>query len=406
MHDGDAAFQTIPDSAELAAQYMLLMPAHAIEPLITYDASEVSLLVRHNVASSHELNAVVAQVSGIIEEHLNPHFDWRITGESILSITSADALVVGQAKSLISVLLVVFMLMALLFVNLKAGALSLIPNILPIVMLGGLMGVLGFKLDIGTSMVAVVAIGIAVDDTIHFMTRYYSTMRRLQDQNLAMEACIHEEIRPMVATSFGLAVGFGTLTLSSMVPLIQFGFLSALVMLFALVMDLIITPILLSSTQLLTLWDMLTLNVPQEVIQNSPLFRNMKRWHIKKVVLLGRMLTAKAGDALVQYGDHGCSMFLLLEGCVTIEVKDAQTGELLLIDSLNPGEVFGELSLIEPGPRTANVHAIGDTLCLELDRSYLERIRRIYPSIAAHLYRNLSQILGKRLKDTTQKLFV
>ncbi len=75
--------------------------------------------------------------------------------------------------------------MALLFVNIKAGALSLIPNMLPIVLLGGLMGVLGLKLDIGTSMVAVIAIGIAVDGTIHFMSRYYPTMRRLQDQNLA-----------------------------------------------------------------------------------------------------------------------------------------------------------------------------------------------------------------------------
>ena len=406
MHDGNAAYNRIPETAELAAQYMLLMPAHAIEPLITYDASEVSILVRHNVASSYDLKGVIAQTSNIVEQHLNPHFDWRITGESILSITSADALVTGQVKSLSTVLLVVFVLMTLLFVNIKAGALSLVPNMLPIVMLGGLMGLLGLKLDIGTSMVAVIAIGIAVDDTIHFMTRYYTTMRRLQDQNLALEACIHEEIRPMVATSFGLAVGFGTFALSSMVPLIQFGLLSAMVMLFALVMDLLITPILLSSTQLLTLWDMLTLNVPRTVIQHSPLFRNLKRWHIKKVVLLGNMLHAIKGERIIQRGDEGRSMYLLLEGRVQVEAREQESGASTVLAQLGPGEVFGEMALVNPGPRTADILAVEDAVYLKLNWNGIERIRRIYPPIAAHIYRNLAQILGERLKNTTRKILV
>ena len=406
LHDGDEAYARLPESSNLAAQYMLLLPAHDIDSLITFDASEVNIVVRHNVGSSHELKTIIAQVSNLIERHLNPHLDWRITGESVLSVTSADSLVIGQAESLSSVLVVVFLLMSLLFVNLKAGALSLLPNVLPIVLLGGTMGILGFKLDIGTSMVAVIAVGIAVDDTIHFMTRYYGTMRQLQDQDRALEVCIHEEIRPIIATSFGLAIGFGVFMLSEMVPLIQFGFLSALVMLFALVMDLLITPILLSSTQLLTLWDMVTLNVPQVVIQDSPLFRNLRRWQAKKVVLLGKMLHTRQGDIIIQRGDEGRSMFLLLEGCVTVEVKNEESGELLLVDTLDPGEVFGELALIQPGPRTATIHAIGNTVCLELDLEGIERIRRIYPRIAAHLYRNLAYILGERLKDTTQKIFV
>ena len=72
----------------------------------------------------------------------------------------------------------------------------------------------------------------------------------------------------------------------------------------------------------------------------------------------------------------------------------------------DPGEVFGEIALVNPGPRSATIHAIGDTVCLELDWEGIERIRRFYPPIAAHLYRNLAQILGERLKDTTQKMLV
>ncbi len=406
MHDGDDTYERVPESSALVAQYMLLLPSHEMDSLITYDASEVSIVVRHNVSSSYGLKDLVAQTSDMIEQQLNPHFDWRITGESILSMTAADTLVSGQVKSLSSVLLVVFLLMSLLFVNLKAGVLSLVPNILPIILLGGFMGVLGFVLEIGTSMVAVIAIGIAVDDTIHFMTRYHATMRRLQNQDQAIEACIQQEIRPIAATSFGLAVGFGTLMLSDMLPLVHFGFLSALVMLFAMVMDLVITPILLSSTQLLTLWDMLTLDLKEAVIQDSPLFQNLRRWHIKKVVLLGNVKHARSGEIIIQRGDQGHSMYLLLDGCVTIEVENEQTGELVLVDYLDPGRVFGEFAIIKPGPRSANIHAIGDTMYLELDWNCMERIRRLYPRIAAHLYRNLAQILGERLEETTQKMFL
>lgn len=406
MHDGDGTYERIPETPELTAQYLLIMPSDEIEKFITYDASEVCIVIRHNISSSHRLKEVVNQMRDFIAQHLNPHFDYRITGESILSMTAANTLASGQVFSLSFTLVVVFLLMSLLFVNIKAGALALVPNILPIVLLLGLMGGLGIFLNTATSMVAVIAIGIAVDDTIHFMTRYNKEMRDLQNQGKAIEACIHYELRPIVATSVGLTLGFGVIMLSNMLPLAHFGFLAAAVMLFALIMDLFITPILLSSTQLLTLWDMLTLNLQQPVIQDSPLFQNLKRWQIKKIVLLGKVRHARSGESIVQYGEQGHSMYLLLEGCVTIEAKNEQTGELILVNSLDPGDVFGELALINPGPRSANIHAIGDTMYLELDWKSMERIRRIYPRIAAYLYRNLAHILGQRLKDTTQKIII
>ncbi len=406
MHDGDQAYERIPESSDLIAQYFLILPPDEIASFITDDASEVSIAVRHNVNSSHGLKAVVAQVDDFIAQHLNPHFDYRITGETILTMTAADTLAAGQVLSLSFTLIVVFLLMSLLFVNVKAGALALVPNVLPIVLLCGMMGLLGIFLNTATSMVAVIAIGIAVDDTIHFMARYHKEMRRLQDQDQAIEACIHHEIRPIVATSVGLALGFGVIMLSDMLPLVHFGFLAASVMLFALVADLFITPILLSSTQLLTLWDMLTLDLQEAVIQDSPLFRSLKRWQVKKIVLLGKVLHARQGEAVIQHGDEGRSMYLLLEGRVQVEVGEEQAGVSTVIARLGPGEVFGEIALVNPGPRTADIQAAEDATYLELDWNSIERIRRIYPRIAAHLYHNLAQILGQRLKDTTQKMLV
>ncbi len=245
MRAGDTARERIPDSPAVIAQYLFVLPSDEVARFITRNAGEVSIVVRHNESSSNGLKKIVKEASDIVEQNLDPRFDYRITGESIISMAAADTLSAGQVISLGLTLLVVFALMSVLFANVKAGALGAFTTILPIIFLCGLMGASGIFLNTGTSMVAVIAIGIAVDDTVHFLTRYYKEMRRLKDKNKAVEATVLHEIRPIVATSLGLASGFGVIMLSDMLPLVHFGFLAVLTMLCALVVDLLITPILL-----------------------------------------------------------------------------------------------------------------------------------------------------------------
>ncbi len=154
---------------------------------------------------------------------------------------SGHTLVTGQVLSLVFTLIVVFVLLSMLFRNYKTGLLALIPNSLPIILLFGSMGLFRIPLAPGSAMVAAIAIGTAVDDTIHFLTCYQREMIRLQNQEQVVAACIRHEIRPVVATSLGMMSGFAAIMLSSLVPLIHFAFLSALVMLFALMTDLLIT---------------------------------------------------------------------------------------------------------------------------------------------------------------------
>ena len=126
--------------------------------------------------------------------------------------------------------------------NFKAGFLSLLPNVFPVFILFGTMGLAGIPLNIGTAHGGgCEAIGIAVDDTLHFMTRYNKEMLRLKDQEQAMEVCIHAEIRPVISTSLALALGFAVLAFSEFTTIIQFGLLSALVMVAALAGDLLLT---------------------------------------------------------------------------------------------------------------------------------------------------------------------
>ena len=252
MNDGDAGHERIPESSDLIAQYLLILSGDNAAAFITNDAGEAAIAVRYHAESSDGFKEIIAWTTGMAGKHLSPDFDFHITGESILTMRGSHTLVIGQVLSLSFTLIVVCLLMSLLFSSIKAGVLSLIPNLLPIILLFGIMGLSGISLNPGTSMVAVIAIGIAVDDTIHFMARYYSEMRRLKNRDQAIETSIHHEIRPITATSLGLALGFGTLMLSNLLPLVHFGFLAASVMMFALMADLLITPIILSFTELLT----------------------------------------------------------------------------------------------------------------------------------------------------------
>lgn len=233
-------------SPELIAQYLLIMPREKTEGFITNDASEVSIVVRYHATSTEAFEEIVMQTEDIAGKLLPPDFDFHITGDSILAINSIHTLVVGQVLSLSFILITALLLISLLFGDLKIGLLSLIPNVLPIIWLFGIMGLTGIDLNPGTAMIAVIAVGIAVDDTIHFMVCYHRKMINLHNRARAVEACIHHEIRPVTVTSLLLAAGFGMLMFSNLMPLVHLGFLGALVILVALITDLLITPIILS----------------------------------------------------------------------------------------------------------------------------------------------------------------
>jgi predicted RND superfamily exporter protein len=404
MNDGDPKFYRVPESSDLISQYLLFLRRDEISRFVTSDFSEVAILVRHSVVSSSQINGILPEMDRDIKKILNPHFKFAFTGEYILINKAAESLIWNSVGSLGFTLFVVFLCMYFLFWSFKAGLLSLVPNVFPIIVNFGLMGILNIPLNVGTAMVADIAIGIAVDDTIHFMTRYNREMRLLQNGKLAVEACIRSEIRPIICSSLALALSFAMLGVSNYVPVIQFGLLSAEVMVVAIVGELLITPILLQNTQLITLWDMIGLKLQKEVIEGSKFFKGLSTGQIKKVVLLGRILEKKEGELAITQGEPGSSMHLLLEGEAEVVGRDPDTGRKMILAQLKPGDIFGEIALVEPGPRSADVRAVRPLKYLEIDWEGLKRVQRVYPRIGGHLFLNLSRILGQRLVQTDRLL--
>jgi hypothetical protein len=403
MQNGDPAFHKVPDSDNLISQYLLFFQRNDIERFVSGDYSKANIMVRHNINSSTELNNLVEKIKKDLNSgSYGKYANILITGEGILIADAAENFISGQLTSLISTAVMIAAIMAFLFMSWKAGLIVLIPNLLPVAIFFGLMGIAGIPLNAGTVMVAAVTIGIAVDDTTVFMVLYNQNLKKYGDEKKALEDTLIAEIKPIFISSVSLAVGFGTLVFSKFVPIVQFGALSAFVMIIAVVTELFITPMTLSSVRLITLWDVIGLELRDRLIKQSLLLEGLSKFQIRRLILMSHMQDAKAGEQIIREGDAGDKMYLVVDG--EISVSRAVNGERKAIAVLEPGDVFGEIALVSSQLRTADVFAVTNAKLLSLDWKTLQRLRRLSPFITSKLFLNLSKILGNRLIETTDKM--
>jgi predicted RND superfamily exporter protein len=124
----------------------------------------------------------------------------------------------------------------------------MVPNLLPIMMIMGVMGLLGVPIDMSNLLIASIAIGIAVDDTIHFLHHFSTAYERSGSVEAAIGHTFRHSGRALVSTSVILTLGFCVYVTAEMANLARFGMLVALTVVFALVIDLLLTPALLRVT--------------------------------------------------------------------------------------------------------------------------------------------------------------
>jgi hypothetical protein len=251
-------------------------------------------------------------------------------------------------------------------------------------------------------MVAVIAIGIAIDGTIHLFSRYNDLCRRTSDYEQAVDTTVREEATPMVATSLALAFGFGILIKSDFTVIAQFGALSAATMLFALFSNLLVTPIIMSRIRLIGLYQILALSMHRSVLENSPLFQGMTNYQARKAILISELHEFEEGDLLVEQGTVGRSMYLILSG--RVEVLRRSGRETKRVAVLNPGQVLGEVGFIREIRRTADARASSHVEALRFDFEKIRKDLKYFPHIVAKLNFNISCILGERLAGVMEEL--
>ena len=395
----EASEPYLPDTSDIVREYMLFIRHQTVKSYVTESFDKARILVRHNIGSSEQLNAAIAELEAFVDREIDPALRVTVTGEEILSNQAVDAMANGQLQSLILVGIAVVIVVGLLFVNPRAGLVALLPNLFPVIVLFGVMGFLGISLNAGTSMVAAIALGMCVDDTMHAMSRYHQQLRIDKDSDLALTAMVRAEALPIFTTSVALAMGFGILAFSSFIPVAHFGMLSAMVILLALLATFFITPLLLGSAELLTVWDLISLKVRNEYLKQSPLFQGLNLWQIKKVLLASEIRNFNTGEQILTEGEEGTEMFVVLDGQVDA-CKTDEAGSVQCLRKIGAGEIFGEVAAFAGGKRTADVIARRDTELLVLSWDSIDKLSRLFPFITFRLFRNLSSILGSKLAET------
>ncbi|MCR9205230.1 MAG: MMPL family transporter, partial [Halobacteriovoraceae bacterium] len=167
------------------------------------------------------------------------------TGKFYLFQRMMDYVVLTFVKSITMAMLLVAILMMLIFRSFKIGLISLIPNVLPLVFGGAIMAIAQVDLNIGSALVFSVCLGIAVDDTIHFLTNYYRLKKEGMEEKDIMGTIFTYTGSALVVTTVILASGFGIYYFGDFVPNENFGMLCAFVLTGALLIDMFFLPALL-----------------------------------------------------------------------------------------------------------------------------------------------------------------
>jgi uncharacterized protein len=203
-------------------------------------------------AQIHSIGSAVAAPleDRILEEAraiFGPDYALSVTGAFHQMTRDSNRLVETQLESFSLAFALVILAIGAMFRSLRLMAVSIIPNVIPILWTGGLMGFCGIELSTGTTMIASVVLGLAVDDTIHYLTRF--RREHALGVRAAIQATTTGTGRALVISSSVLVIGFWVGALGSFKPTIYFSLLTGITMISALLCDLLVLP------ASLVLWD-------------------------------------------------------------------------------------------------------------------------------------------------------
>lgn len=402
MFGDDPTLRKVPDKDALVAQYLIFFHRSSLRPYVSGDYSKLNIVIRCDINDSSAFNELVSDIEQKLASGDFGRHDFSVTGQSVLAASAVDKIITGQVLSLTSMIAFLFITVGLLFLSFRAGFITVLSNVFAIVVVFGMMALTGIPLNVGTCMVAAITIGIAVDDTLHLMVRYNRELKVCKEERPAIANCLRAEFFPVMTTSLGLAGGFVVLGFSSFMPVMQFGLLSAFVMLLAFAADIILTPVLLSTTRLITLWDVIGFNLRKTLIESSPVFHGMTRWQAKKLILLANLENCEPDQRIIQEGELGHRMYVVIDG--EFEVSKQVEGEKMVLSNLALGDVVGEVALVSRVRRTADVTARTAGKLLVLDWDSLLKLQRSSPFISSKLFLNLSRVLGSRLNDSLSRI--
>ncbi|WP_329905124.1 efflux RND transporter permease subunit [Porphyromonas pogonae] len=246
LHAGQESYYNVPQKPDEVAQLLLLYEnagGSEAEYWVDYDYRRLRLMVELNGYNSGEAERELADVTAVARK-LFPGAGVTTVGNLPQFTAMMQYVVRGQIVSFAIALGIIGILLMIVFGSVRIGLIGLIPNVMPAIVVGGLMGWMDYPLDMMTATIMPMILGLAVDDTIHFINHGHLEFDRKRNYKDAILKSFRIVGTPLVLTSLVIAANFAVYTTSESLSFVHTGILSVAGMLSALLADLCITPVL------------------------------------------------------------------------------------------------------------------------------------------------------------------
>ena len=226
----------------------IMTRAALADRLVTYADAIAAFSVGAYNAGSYQYQAFFTEMAEEIEQTFAgleaelPELEVTVTGSMAMMMRMTDEVARSQYSSMLIALGIISIIMVVTLGSIQGGLMAMIPNMIPAVLSFGLMGLLGIPLDADTLLIAPIIIGIAVDDTIHFMTHYRVDLARTGSMSQALMSTVRDVGQAVMFTTMIIALSFALLSFSGHLGMAKMGFFGALAIFVALLCDLFLIP--------------------------------------------------------------------------------------------------------------------------------------------------------------------
>jgi len=248
LNENRSEFYTVPADPQLVAQELLLFEnsgSDDLEDLVDSRFSLASFSLRLPWVDAVDALPLFDALEQEFDEELGDRVKVTLTGGDVVFSRTLVAVIQSMARSYALALLIVTPLMILLIGTLRGGLLSMIPNLIPILLTLGLAGWLDLRMDFSSMMIGAIVLGVAVDDTIHFMHVFQRYCRESGDARDAVRRTLETTGRAILFTSIVLFAGFASFASATMVNLVTTAILVCFAIVAAFLADVLLAPALL-----------------------------------------------------------------------------------------------------------------------------------------------------------------
>ncbi|MTI60050.1 MAG: hypothetical protein FH762_08765 [Firmicutes bacterium] len=248
LNEGNPEYYKIPETGPMVAQTLLLYEnagGNELDKWVDYNYKKLRIRVEISDYKQKEISSELKKINQLGQEFF-PEGKVFVSGSIAKYTDMMYKVSVGQVKAFLIAMFIIAVLMMIVFASVKVGLIGLIPNILPALAVGGVMGIFGIPFDMMTSVIIPMLMGLAVDDTIHFINHAKYEYQQRGDYALSIEHTFRTVGKSLFMTSLILILNFAAYLTSIVKFYIHFGILAGVGILVALLADYFVTPVCLN----------------------------------------------------------------------------------------------------------------------------------------------------------------